>query len=199
SSVTGPRRLSALVDYCRSWSPSAPSSGSYACLAIVALPSHVVNDDRSHSSSVVDRPTASACSSPTMKLPVRGTLAFPSSLTRWHLLISILSCLCAFANITGLLLVRDQGKRSAVCLLLEPSPLRHAITIHLIRISATFLSSITITATCALSLDPSRAGRRRSRRRCRYFTEVSYSRRPSAWATLSSSVRPAVSNAAGSS
>ncbi|KAJ7829839.1 hypothetical protein B0H13DRAFT_2434787 [Mycena leptocephala] len=45
---------------------------------------------------------------------------------------------------------------------LEPSSLRHAVAIHLIRISATSLTgSITVTATCALSLDSSRAGPRR--------------------------------------
>jgi hypothetical protein len=99
--------------------------------------------------------------------------SLPSSLT--HLLFSILSCLCTCANIASPLLVRDQGyvpsahpcpARSFTpkaesappsILLLEPSPLRHVIAIHLIRISATSLtSSITITATCALSLDPRR-------------------------------------------
>ncbi|KAJ7917079.1 hypothetical protein B0H13DRAFT_2657960 [Mycena leptocephala] len=83
---------------------------------------------------------------------------------------------------------------------LEPSPLRHAIAIHLIRIRATSLTdSITVTATCALSLDPSRTGCRRTRRRGRCLPEVLCSMPPSAWATLSSSVCPTVSNAAGSS
>ncbi|KAJ7812484.1 hypothetical protein B0H14DRAFT_2856710 [Mycena olivaceomarginata] len=61
-----PPHLSTL-DCCRSWSPSALSAGSYVCLVIVApiCYAHVVSDDRSHSSYVVDRPTASACSSPT--------------------------------------------------------------------------------------------------------------------------------------
>jgi hypothetical protein len=43
------------------------------------------------------------------ELLVRGTLAFPSSFIRWHLLIPVLDCVCAFANIASLLLVHDQG------------------------------------------------------------------------------------------
>ncbi|KAJ7862937.1 hypothetical protein B0H14DRAFT_3444430 [Mycena olivaceomarginata] len=133
---------------------------------------HVVSDDRSHSSSIVDRPTASACSSPTMNCPG----------------------LCTFANIISLLLVRDQRKRSAVY---PPRALslRHAKAIHPIRVSATSLTiSITITATCAVPDVGDHIG---AVGRC--LAEVSYLRRPSASATLSSSVCPAVSNTAGSS
>ncbi|KAJ7850199.1 hypothetical protein B0H14DRAFT_3452124 [Mycena olivaceomarginata] len=115
------------------------------------------------------------------ELPVRGTLASPSSFIRP-------------------LVVRDQGQCSAVCPPLEPSPLRHAIAIHLIRIRVTSLTdSITVTATCTLSLDPFCTGCQRTCRRSRCLAEYLCSMPPSAWATLSSSVCPTVSNAAGSS
>ncbi|KAJ7355196.1 hypothetical protein DFH08DRAFT_1076384 [Mycena albidolilacea] len=109
SNASGPRRLCALVDCCRSWSPSAPSAGSYACLVIVAPRTR-----------------------PYDELPVRAVSA-P---------LRILPVCFSYA-------IKDGAPPSV--LLLEPSPLRHAIAIHLIRISATFLaSSITITATCTL-------------------------------------------------
>jgi hypothetical protein len=51
-------------------------------------------------------------------------------------------------------LLHSQSRNAAPSvLLLDPSPLRHAIGIHLIGISTAFLtSSITITATCALAV-----------------------------------------------
>ncbi|KAJ7793359.1 hypothetical protein B0H14DRAFT_3498221 [Mycena olivaceomarginata] len=55
----------------------------------------------------------------------------------------LLVCVCAFANIASVLLVHDQGADSAPpsVLLLEPSPLRHAIATPLICISATSAAS----------------------------------------------------------
>ncbi|KAJ7795166.1 hypothetical protein B0H14DRAFT_114478 [Mycena olivaceomarginata] len=68
------------------------------------------------------------------------------------------------------------------------------------RVSATSLvGCITVTATCTLSLDLARAGRRRTHCRGRCLAGVLCSMPPSAWATLSSSVCPTVSNAIGSS
>ncbi|KAJ7254891.1 hypothetical protein C8J57DRAFT_1518517 [Mycena rebaudengoi] len=72
--------------------------------------------------------------------------------------------------------------------------LRHAIAIHLIRISATSL-----TGSIPAPYHPSRAGRWRTHRRGHCLTEVLCSIRPSAWATLSSNVCSTVSNATSSS
>ncbi|KAJ7850272.1 hypothetical protein B0H14DRAFT_3137684 [Mycena olivaceomarginata] len=105
SSASGPRRLSELIDCCRSWSPSAPSAGSYACLAIVE-PAHVVSDDRSHSSYDVDEPTTSACSSPTMNCPCLPVFPHPIASLNFNPKLSLHLC--------SLLLVRDQSPRSGV-------------------------------------------------------------------------------------
>ncbi|KAJ6545147.1 hypothetical protein B0H19DRAFT_1379936 [Mycena capillaripes] len=56
-------RTPSTLHCCRFWSPSTTSTRSYACLVIVApicCHAHVVSDDRSHSSYVVDPPTMSA-------------------------------------------------------------------------------------------------------------------------------------------
>ncbi|KAJ7355192.1 hypothetical protein DFH08DRAFT_851918 [Mycena albidolilacea] len=70
-------RILSMIDCCCSWIPSPPSAGRYACLVFVApvcCYAHVVSDDRSHSSYVVDRPTTSACSSLTMNPLVRSLI-----------------------------------------------------------------------------------------------------------------------------
>ncbi|KAJ7331476.1 hypothetical protein DFH08DRAFT_1083947, partial [Mycena albidolilacea] len=137
---------------------------------------HVVSDDRSHSSSIVDRPTASACSSPTMNCPCELSL---------HL--------CEYYQSAAR--ARSKSRKRSAVYPPRALSLRHAKAIHLIRVSATSLTiSITITATCAVPDVGDHIG---AVGRC--LAEVSYLRRPSASATLSSSVCPAVSNTAGSS
>ncbi|KAJ7346430.1 hypothetical protein DFH08DRAFT_1081180 [Mycena albidolilacea] len=85
------------------------------------------------------------------ELPVRRTLAFPSSFIRWHL-ISILNFIRArISPVRCSDAIKDSTPPSVFTL--EPS-LRHTIAVHLIRISATSLTGgITVTATRALSLD----------------------------------------------
>ncbi|KAJ7810471.1 hypothetical protein B0H13DRAFT_2685527 [Mycena leptocephala] len=62
---------------------------------------------------------------------------------------------------------------------LEPSPQRHAIALPLIRIGATsHIGCIIVNATYTLSLDPSRAGRRRTHRRGRCLTQTKYDAAP---------------------
>jgi hypothetical protein len=93
------------------------------------------------------------------------------------------------------LLIHSQSRKRSAVYPPRALSLRHAKAIHLIRVSATSLTiSITITATCAVPDVGDHIG---AVGRC--LAEVSYLRRPSAWATLSSSVCPAVSNTAGSS
>ncbi|KAJ7711050.1 hypothetical protein B0H14DRAFT_700467 [Mycena olivaceomarginata] len=86
---------------------------------------HVVSDDRSHSSTL--------STGPRRPRSLRLQRTFRAT------------CTCAFANITSLLLVRDQGAPPSVPPL-ELSALRHAIAIPLILISAlSLIRCITVT------------------------------------------------------
>jgi hypothetical protein len=117
---------------------------------------------------------------------VRGSPGFPSSSIRRHLIFTSLEgvsaplrtspvCICERSRVRPRPLIHMPARSftppadnaPSSVLPLEPSSLRHTIAIHLIRIGATSL--ITITATCPTSLDPSLAGRRRSHRRCCCF------------------------------
>jgi hypothetical protein len=149
------------------------------------------------------------------ELLVRDLLAFPFSSIWWHLLNSILSCICPFANIARLLFVRDQGYAPSAHPCLPRSFTREQ------RCSAVYSPSRALSPgprnhntsdsyQCDVPLrvhhryrylhpiaQPVPCWTQRIHRRGRCLAHVLCSMLPSAWATLSSSACPTVFNATG--